>query len=223
MSINNPAKIGEQAPMLQVSDWVAGKPTNLDQLLGRTVLIEVFQVNCPGCFLYSLPQAIELYQRYNEQDLYILGMATAFEDFDKNNVENLELLVKHNVVIGETLKVLEKNNQLIDGKLPYQIPFPIAMDRITQQKKEVTIDEINTFINYQIPDYFHQDENQKKQIWQRASDYLKDRLYTPETFNSYALQGTPSHIVIDKQGGLRAREFGSFSDLEWLITTLLEE
>ena len=209
--------------MLQLSNWVAGKPANLDQLLGRTVLIEVFQVNCPGCFLYSLPQAIELYQRYNEQGLYILGIATAFEDFDKNNVDNLELLVKHNVVIGETFSVLEKNNQLINGKLSYQIPFPVAMDRIAQQKKEVTLDEINTFINDQIPDYSHQDENQKKQIWQRASNYLKEKLYRPETFNLYALQGTPSHIIIDKQGVLRANEFGHFSDLEWFITTLLKE
>lgn len=223
MHKNNIAKIGQKAPRLQISDWVAGKPTNLDQLLGRTVLIEVFQVNCPGCFLYSLPQAIELHQRYNNKDLYILGMATAFEDYDKNNVANLELLIKQNRVIGETLRVLEKNNQLIDGKLPYKLPFPVVMDRVTKQEKEFTDDEITTFINQQIPDFSGQKESQKKLIWQRALDYLQNQLYTPETFSLYALQGTPSHIIIDKHGILRASEFGHFSDLEWFITTLLEE
>ncbi len=223
MPINTLAKIGQQAPALRLSDWVAGKPTNLDQLRGYTVLIEVFQVNCPGCFLYSLPQAVELHQRYSIKDLYILGMATAFEDYDKNNVANLELLIKQNRVIGETLRVLEKNNQLVDGKLPYKLPFPVVMDRVTQQQKKLTNDEITSFINQQIPDFSDQKESQKNVIWQRALDYLQNQLYTPETFSLYELKGTPSHIIIDKRGVLRACEFGLFSDLEWFITTLLEE
>ena len=35
-------------------------PTNVDKLFGNIVVIEVFQVNCPGCFLYGLPQAISI-------------------------------------------------------------------------------------------------------------------------------------------------------------------
>ena len=70
--------MGKKALLLHLSDWVQGQPTNLDQLLGRVVLIEVFQVNCPGCFLYSLPQAIDLHQRYYDKGLSVIGMATAF-------------------------------------------------------------------------------------------------------------------------------------------------
>ena len=43
------ATIGTKAPNLEVSTWVQGKPTNIDEKRGNVVLVEVFQVNCPGC------------------------------------------------------------------------------------------------------------------------------------------------------------------------------
>jgi hypothetical protein len=42
-------KIGEKAPNFGVSEWVQGAPTNFDQEKDHIVLLEVFQVNCPGC------------------------------------------------------------------------------------------------------------------------------------------------------------------------------
>ena len=47
-------KIGEKAPNFGVSDWVQGAPTNFDQEKDHIVLLEVFQVNCPGCFMHAL-------------------------------------------------------------------------------------------------------------------------------------------------------------------------
>ena len=43
------AKIGSKAPNLGVSKWVQGLPTNIDKEKDNVVLVEVFQVNCPGC------------------------------------------------------------------------------------------------------------------------------------------------------------------------------
>ena len=220
--MNKIAKLGEKAPLLQISDWVQGKPTNLDQLIDRVVLIEVFQVNCPGCFLYSLPQAIDMYQKYYAKGLTVLGVATAFEDFDKNTLDNLDLLAKQNKVIGETLRVLEENKQLMGQQLPFQIPFPLAMDKITKPKNEITSDEIAMFIEQHIPDFIHQNEHERKQIQQKVLRHLQSRLSTAETFKLYGLQGTPSHIVINKKGNLKACEFGLFSDLEWVISSLLQ-
>lgn len=212
--MNKIAKLGEKAPLLQISDWVQGEPTNLDQLIGRVVLIEVFQVNCPGCFLYSLPQAIEMYQKYYDKGLTVLGIATAFEDFDKNTLVNLELLAKQNKVIGETLRVLEENKQLIGQQLPFHIPFPLAMDKIIKPKNEITHNEIAMFIEQHFPDFIHRNEHEKKQIRQKVLSYLQSRLSSAETFKLYNLQGSPSHIVINKKGKLKACEFGHFSDLE---------
>ena len=85
-------EIGSKAPNLQLSKWVQGTQTNIDELAGNVVVIEVFQVNCPGCFLYGIPQAISLYEKFKDKNVKVLGVATAFEDYDKNTIQNLELL-----------------------------------------------------------------------------------------------------------------------------------
>ena len=56
------AEIGQQAPNLNVSKWVQGLPTNFDKEKDNVVLVEVFQVNCPGCFMYGIPEAIDIYK-----------------------------------------------------------------------------------------------------------------------------------------------------------------
>ncbi|KAF3982852.1 MAG: TlpA family protein disulfide reductase [Methylococcales symbiont of Hymedesmia sp. n. MRB-2018] len=215
--------IGKTAKELQLDQWVQGDPVKLKQLLGTVILIEVFQVNCPGCFLHSLPQAIDLYQRYSNKGLNVLGIATAFEDYDKNTLNNLKRLVENNEVFGETLKVLQQQNKLVADRLAYHIPFPVAMDKINKHHTKISNAEITHFINQQLPDFRRYNSLQQKQIQQQAFNYLESRLYTAETFRLYALQGTPSHIIIDKKGIIRGCEFGYFTELEWLITTLLEE
>ncbi len=221
--MNQLAKIGDLAPELLLSDWVQGNPTQLHQLLGKVVLIEVFQVNCPGCFLYSLPQAVDLHQRYSNKGLVVLGVATAFEDFDKNNLQNLQLLLSQDRVIGETRRVLEAENKLSNDQLPYHIPFPVAMDSIVEENKRFSDDEITAYIEQNIPDFMYYNEQNQLAIKEQVLSFLQAQLIKPETFNLYALKGTPSHIIIDKKGLLRACELGSFSDLEWFITSLLQE
>ena len=108
-------KIGEKAPNLKVSKWVQGLPTNFDQEKDHIVLVEVFQVNCPGCFLYGIPEAIEIYNKYHSEGVSVLGVATAFEDFDKNTLENLELLLKTGEVIGDTKEGLRQNGKLSEN------------------------------------------------------------------------------------------------------------
>ena len=72
------ARICEKAPSLKVSKWVQGIPTNIDKEKDNVVLVEVFQVNCPGCFLYGIPESIEMYNKYHKEGLTVLGVATAF-------------------------------------------------------------------------------------------------------------------------------------------------
>jgi len=217
------AQLGQKAPLLSVSDWVQGEPLNFDQLSGNVILVEVFQVNCPGCFLYALPQAIDLHQRYSDQGLSVLGVATAFEDFDKNNLENLTLLIKNGKVIGETLRMLSQQGKLIAGHLPFRIPFPVAMDRLQKRQTDVTQDEIEFFINQRIPDFEQQRETYQQQIRQQVQHYFQSLTYHAETFELFDLKGTPSHILVDKKGLLRDCAFGVQPDLEALVLELLKE
>ncbi len=217
------AQIGQKAPLLEVSDWVQGEPGNFDQLSGRVVLVEVFQVNCPGCFLYALPQAIDLYQRYSDHGLSVLGVATAFEDFDKNNLENLTRLIEKGEVIGETHRMLSQQEKLIADRLPFHIPFPVAMDRLQKRQADVTPDEITAFINQRIPDFEQQTKTWQQKIRRQVEHYFQSLTYRAGTFELFNLQGTPSYILVDKQGLLRDCGFGTHPDLEEKILALLRE
>ena len=217
------AQVGQKAPLLSLSEWVQGEPVNLDQLSGRVVLVEVFQVNCPGCFLYALPQAVDLYQRYSDQGLSVLGVATAFEDFDKNNLENLTHLINNGEVIGETLRALSQQGKLVAGRLHFLIPFPVAMDRLQKRQVDVTQNEIETFINQRIPNFEQQTEVYQQKIRQQVQYYFQSLIYHAETFELFDLKGTPSHILVDKQGLLRDCAFGGYPDLEALVLGLLQE
>ncbi|UOA07193.1 TlpA family protein disulfide reductase [Methylobacter sp. S3L5C] len=217
------AQIGRKAPLLSVSDWVQGEPGNFDQLSDRVVLVEVFQVNCPGCFLYALPQAIDLYQRYFDHGLSVLGVATAFEDFDKNNLENLTRLLEKGEVIGETHRALNQQGKLIADRLPFNIPFPVAMDRLQKREADITQDEIALFINQRVPDFEQQTKPHQLKVWQQVEHYFQSLTYHAETFELFNLQGTPSYILVDKQGLLKDCGFGTHPDLEGKILALLQE
>lgn len=217
------AQLGQKSPLLSVSDWVQGEPVNFDQLSGRVVLVEVFQVNCPGCFLYSLPQAIELHQKYSDQGLSVLGVATAFEDFDKNNLENLIRLAENGEVVGETLHLLSQQGKLTAGHLPYRIPFPLAMDRLNKRQAEVTAAEIAAFIKDRVPGFDQQPEPHQQKIRQQVRDYFQSLDYNAETFERFDLKGTPSHILVDKKGMLRDCAFGAYPELEARVLGLLQE
>ena len=218
------AKIGAKAPNLQVSSWVQGKPTNIDKENGNVVLVEVFQVNCPGCFLYGIPEAIDLYKKYKDKGLTILGVATAFEDFDKNNFTNLEKLVTTGEVVGETYRALAQYSQLKDGnKLPYKIPFPVGMDMLKKQSSQLTESKIMDVIEANVPNFRSYTEKDKQEVIERVKHYLTSKEYSAKTFEEYALRGTPSSILVDKKGVLRSTFFGSNGVLEGAITELLDE
>ncbi|MCX7097969.1 MAG: TlpA disulfide reductase family protein [Methylococcales bacterium] len=217
------AQISQKAPQLAVSAWLQGGPTNLDQLLGHVVLVEVFQVNCPGCFLYALPLAVDLHHRYADQGLVVLGVATAFEDFDKNNLENLVRLLENGEVVGETLRHLDQQGQLVNGRLNFNIPFPVGMDNLQNLRADKSPEEITAFIQHRVPDFEQLPASHQQQIHKQAELYFQALSLQAETFKLYDLQGTPSYLLIDKRGLLRESALGLHPELETRIQALLQE
>jgi thiol-disulfide isomerase/thioredoxin len=216
-------KVGTKAPNLHVSTWVQGKPTNIDQEKGNVVVVEVFQVNCPGCFMYGIPEAIELYNKYGESGLTVLGMATAFEDYDKNTLENLQKLLTTGEVVGETQKALSMHGQLKGGKLPYKIPFPVGMDLLKKEGGEITESKMMDVIDANVPDFRSYSEKDKQVIIERVKMYLRGKEYSAKTFEEYAMRGTPTSLVMDKKGNLRHNLFGETGYMETIIEELLKE
>jgi hypothetical protein len=218
------ATIGTKAPNLEVSTWIQGKPTNIDKERGNVVLIEVFQVNCPGCFLYSIPEVIDIHRRYRDKGLTVLGLATAFEDFDKNNLDNLQKLVSTGEVVGETYRAFNDTGQIRDGsKLPYKIPFPVAMDMLVKQSVSLTHSKVMDFIEANIPSFRSYAEKDRQVLIQRVKQYLKSKEYSAKTFDEYALRGTPSVILVDRKGVLRGTYFGQNGFLEGAVEELIGE
>ena len=216
--------IGEKAPNFGVSEWIQGAPTNFDQEKDHIVLLEVFQVNCPGCFMNAIPEAIDIYNKYKDEGVRVLGLATAFEDFDKNTLENLKMLAETGEVVGETKDALSMHGKLKDGnKLSYKIPFPLGMDNLVKTTGEISQEKIMEFIYPQIPEFDSQPEDYKKQIIQRVTDHMKSKEYSAETFEKFSLQGTPSTILVDRKGILRDVSFGQSGHVEAMIQKLLSE
>lgn len=102
---------------LAVGDVLQGEMT----LRSRTLLL-VFQVNCPGCFSYALPLAEAIHQDRNRLGLAVMGLSTAFEDFNLNTAAHTRDLLERGTVYGETARSL--------GSSTYSgsISFPIAVD-----------------------------------------------------------------------------------------------
>ncbi len=216
------AIIGQKAPNFAVSDWVQGAPTNFDQEKDHIVLVEVFQVNCPGCFMHALPEAISIYNKYKDDGVRVIGIATAFEDYDKNTLNNLKMLAETGEVIGETQSALYQ--QLQPGnKLPYKIPFPLAMDKLTKTDGKISEDKVMQFIHGQIPEFDSKSEDYRNQIIKQVKDYMKTKEYSAETFEKFELRGTPSMILVDRKGILRDVSFGQSGNVEAMIQKLLSE
>ena len=216
-------QIDQKAPNLKVSEWVQGMDTNLDKQNDNVVVVEVFQVNCPGCFMYGIPESIEIYNKYRSEGVSVLGMATAFEDFDKNTIENLQPLLETGEAVGETKKMLSQYGESQGDKISYKIPYPVAMDSLIKQSGDVTKEKMDSLIKNQIPNFDTQPENYKNQIYDRVKDYFMSKEFSAETFEMYSLQGTPSSILVDRKGILRDISFGQNGLLESKIQNLLNE
>ena len=217
------AIIGEKAPNLKLGKWVQGMDTNFDKDGDNVKLVEVFQVNCPGCFMHSIPEIINIYKKYRTEGLSVFGVATAFEDYDKNTLENLEMLLTTGEVVGDTKQALTQYGQLDNGKLQFKIPYPVAMDSLVKEGGEPSMEKMTAFINKQIPNFESQPDEYKNQIYAKVKEYYKSKEFTAETFEMYSLQGTPSTILVDRKGILRDVSFGQNMNLEPMVKKLLNE
>jgi len=215
--------VDQPAPNLDIAEWVQGPSSNIDQERGNVILIEVFQVNCPGCFLGGIPESIQTYLTFKGQPLKVWGMATAFEDYGLNNLENLRKLLDTGEVVGQTLKYMMEQNQLSMGRLQYFIPFPVAWDNVVKRSRKTTDEEVMNFVRRDFADFDVLTQPTQESIKQQVRSYLDQKEFDARTFDQYGFRGTPSTLIIDKKGILRHKLFGSGLNLESLVEPLLKE
>lgn len=138
------------APELEVSTWLnTPQPITLASLRGKVVLIEAFQMLCPGCVENGLPQAARVRAAFPASDIVVLGLHTVFEHHEAQGTPAALKAFMHE----------------------YRISFPVGIDRPSATG------------------------------------------HAPRTMTTYRMQGTPTLILIDRLGRLRAQHFGHISDL----------
>ena len=68
---------------LETSAWLnTDTPVALEDLRGKVVLLEAFQMLCPGCVSHALPQAMRVRRLFSEDDVAVIGLHTVFEHHD---------------------------------------------------------------------------------------------------------------------------------------------
>ncbi len=49
------APAGKKAPDWEISEWINSEPLSLSGLKGKVIVIDFFQLWCPGCNSFSIP------------------------------------------------------------------------------------------------------------------------------------------------------------------------
>ncbi|QTR04137.1 redoxin domain-containing protein, partial [Saccharothrix algeriensis] len=135
------------APPWTTTRWFNSDPLELADLRGRVVVLEAFQMLCPGCVAHGLPQAVRLTQTFGD-DLAVIGLHSVFEHHAAMTPTSLEAFLHE-----------------------YRIRFPVAVDA-------------------------HRGEDP-----------------TPVTFARYRMRGTPSLVLIDRDGNVRGPPLGAVADM----------
>lgn len=179
-----------------------------DFKLQKLNLLLVFQVNCPGCFSYALPFFNKLYAEFKNKEISFLALSTAFEDFDKNTFENTKALVENGILVGETKKMMLKEDE---GKLPYTLDFPIAMDALEDELQEQDFNNAAVKICILNPNYNLWPVFEKETLQKRVVAYLKSLDKIALTFTLNQFKGTPSFVLFNDNHEILEEYFGHIS------------
>lgn len=151
------------APELDVAEWLnTPEPIQLADLRGKVVVVEAFQMLCPGCTQIALPQFARVQEQFSADDVAVIGLHTVFE---------------HHQAQGSRAALEAFLHE-------YRYTFPVGIDRPDESGRG-----------------------------------------PPTTMRAYNMQGTPTLILIDRDGRLRRQAFGHLPELRLgaeLMTLVLE-
>ncbi len=87
-----------KAPEWDISEWINGQGVTLSQLGGKVVVVEFFQLWCPGCNNFSLPLMEHWEQKFSTEiasgRLAMLSIHTVFEGHDYQTTQRLREFLK---------------------------------------------------------------------------------------------------------------------------------
>ena len=91
------AQNGEDAPVAPewvVSQWINSKPLSLTELKGKVVIVEFFQLWCPGCNRFSIPLMLDWEKKYKDnENVQLVSIHTVFEGHDYQTPQRLKKFI----------------------------------------------------------------------------------------------------------------------------------
>lgn len=110
-----------EAPQWKVSEWINGNPGRLADLRGKLVLINFFQMWCPGSNEFSLPLFEDWAEKYGDRDdVVVVSIHTVFEEHDAQTPEKLRQFIKEMGITHPVgIDAYERKDSVV----------PITMDR----------------------------------------------------------------------------------------------
>jgi len=172
-----------------------------------------FQVNCPGCFIYGIPLVNHLYKSF-KGDISFLGLSTAFEDFEYNNMHNTNKLLKQRELVGVT-------KEHFGQKYGTGLDFPVAMDRLAEASFD--FDTAAQELCRTNEGYLSLNESQREEYQLHVTNYLKSLDQLSLTFTLNHFRGTPTFVVFDDRMNILYSSFGyvAAAEMEGLLTELV--
>lgn len=119
------AKVPPVAPQWDISQWFNTKGLKLSDLRGQVVVIDFFQMWCPGCNKFSLPLMArweKLFAReIREKKLTILSIHTVFEGHKQQTVKRLhKYIIKKAITHPVGVDRHEGTNRLPNTMIRYK-------------------------------------------------------------------------------------------------------
>src|SRR5690606_27665600 len=88
------------APRWRVSQWFnTDDEPGVESLRGRVIVLEAFQMLCPGCVSHGLPQAARVRATFPEDRVSVIGLHTVFEHHEAMTPVSLQAFL-HEYRIG---------------------------------------------------------------------------------------------------------------------------
>ena len=133
-----------KAPQWAITEWINGDAGNIDTLRGKVIVIDFFQLWCPGCNRFSGPLMSHWQQRFSGAieagKLVMVKIHTVFEGHTYQTVSRLKDYVKEKKI---TLPVGIDAHQ--DGQR-----VPVTMQRYrTSGTPEMAVIDKNGLIRFQ--------------------------------------------------------------------------
>ena len=94
----SPMQVPRQAPDWEISEWINGEAVSLADLMGKVIIVDFFQLWCPGCNAFSIPLLkqweVTFEKEISEGKLEIISFHTVFEGHDYQNPDKLKNFLK---------------------------------------------------------------------------------------------------------------------------------